>query len=127
MDPSYTTWVFHGESPSESVQYEEEEMAEAYKLYHNFLIQHEDIEGNHCETREEKIVNLVRDAVTPLIFGCTKYTKMSAIGTLFKFKATYGLTDTGFDEMFQIFGDMLPDDNTLPSSFHETIKIFKSY
>lgn len=47
---------------------------------------------------------------------------MSAIVALFKFKATYGLTDTGFDEMLQIFGDMLPDNSTLLSSFHETKK-----
>ena len=52
---------------------------------------------------------------------------MSAIVALFKFKATYCLTDTGFDEMLQNFGDMLPDNNTLPSSFHETKKIFKSF
>ena len=54
MDPSYTTWVFDGESPSESIQYEEEEMADAYRLYHDFLVQHK-AEGTLVKLKKKKL------------------------------------------------------------------------
>ncbi|XP_012853199.1 PREDICTED: uncharacterized protein LOC105972765 [Erythranthe guttata] len=45
---------------------------------------------------------------------------------MFKFKASFSITDSAFDSMMQMIRDMLPDDNTLPESFYLTKKIFKT-
>lgn len=127
MDPAYTTWVFHGESPSDDVQYEDVEMPEANRLYHDFYFQDDEVEGYPCESKKAEIENFIREVETPLFLGCTKYTKMSAIVALLKYKATNSLTDSAFDEMLQIFGDMLPENNTLPGSLYSTKKIFKAF
>ncbi|VVA32225.1 PREDICTED: transposase [Prunus dulcis] len=127
MDPAYTTWVFHGESLSDDVQYEDVEMPEANRFYHDFYFQDDEVEGYPCDSKEAEIENFVREVETPLFLGCTKYTKMSAIVTLLKYKATNSLTDSAFDEMLQIFGDILPENNTLPGSLYSTKKIFKAF
>ncbi|XP_021823343.1 uncharacterized protein LOC110764642 [Prunus avium] len=138
MDLAYTTWVFHGECPSNNVQYEDVEMPVAYRLYHDFYFQNEEFEGYPCESKEAEIENFVREVETPLFLGCTEYTKMSAVVALLKYKATHShtdnafdemlsLTDNAFDEMLQIFVDMLPENNTLPGSLYTTKKIFKAF
>ncbi|XP_021829510.1 uncharacterized protein LOC110769780 [Prunus avium] len=138
MDLAYTTWVFHSESPSNNVQYEDVEMPVAYRLYHDFYFQNDEFERYPCESKEAEIENFVREVETPLFLGCTEYTKMSAVVALLKYKATHSLTDNAFDEMLsltdnafdemlQIFVDMLPENNTLPGSLYTTKKIYKAF
>lgn len=55
MDPAYTTWVFHGESPSDDVQYEDVEMPEAYRLYHDFYFQDDKVEGTLVKVKRQKL------------------------------------------------------------------------
>ncbi|KAL5798543.1 hypothetical protein ACOSQ2_003363 [Xanthoceras sorbifolium] len=56
--------------------------------------------------RYEDLTQNVEDVETPLYDGSTKYTKLSAIVVLNKYKATHGLSDKGFDELLGILRDM---------------------
>ncbi|XP_059632538.1 uncharacterized protein LOC132275143 [Cornus florida] len=128
MDQSYTIWYFHGENLSESPQHGSDvndvEMPETYQMYRDiFFDGGDDVSDPNYEIREVEFKKKLEYAETPLFPECTKYTVMSAIVALYKHKATTNLSDTGFDGLLQMFGDMLPENNKLPKSYYET-KIF---
>ncbi|KAL2487171.1 Solute carrier family 40 protein [Abeliophyllum distichum] len=99
------------------------EMPDSYRMFKDFYVQHDKLDENPPDGREEEIEKLLRDFEIPLYPGCSVYTKMSASVALLKHKATHGLSDAGFDELITIFHDMLPENNTLPSSFYEIKKL----
>ncbi|XP_062013821.1 uncharacterized protein LOC133730206 [Rosa rugosa] len=129
MDPTYKIWICHGETGSES-NHEDLEIPETYKLFKDLCFQHdeddEDVDDT-IETREAEILNLVREAETPLIFGCTNYTKMSASVALLKMKARHYLTDIAFDDILRTSRSFLPEDNTLPESLYSMKKLVKAF
>ncbi|KAK3227327.1 hypothetical protein Dsin_007189 [Dipteronia sinensis] len=128
MDPSYTTWVLHGERASASLQYEDAKLTETYQMCKDQVSGQEgDVEGDECKRSEEEILNLVKNVEIPLYPGCTKYTRMSATIALFKHKATHGLSDNSFDELLQIIRDILPQENTLPDSLYSCKKLLKMF
>ena len=53
------------------------------------------------------------------------YTKLSATLILYKFKADNGLATEAFDELLEVFKDMLPDVNTFPESDYTIKKILE--
>ena len=75
MDPTYTTWVFHGEQPSKP-NMEDVEMPDSFRMFKDFYMQHDEVIENPQDGRENEIENLVSDAETPLYPGCRAYTKM---------------------------------------------------
>ncbi|XP_042460501.1 uncharacterized protein LOC122044019 [Zingiber officinale] len=113
FNPSYTIWVFHGEtytpnfqgqSSSRGVQEEEDETREAYNLYKDAFASDESVGHTMFEARDYEFADLLVDAETPLFPGCTTYTKLSAIVTLYNFKSTNGHTDNSFNELLKILG-----------------------
>ncbi|KAK3219596.1 hypothetical protein Dsin_013566 [Dipteronia sinensis] len=118
MDPSYTTWVLHGERASASLQYEDAKLTETYQMCKDQISGQEgDVEGDACKMSEEEILSLVKDVEIPLYLGCTKYTRMSTTISLFKHKATHGLSDNSSDELLQI-SVTFSSRNTLPDSLY---------
>ncbi|XP_042407063.1 uncharacterized protein LOC121996952 [Zingiber officinale] len=79
------------------------------------------------EARDYEFADLLVDAETPLFPGCTTYTKLSAIVTLYNFKSTNGHTDNSFNELLKILGDMLPEKNTLPKDVYSMRKLLKPF
>ncbi|XP_073129688.1 uncharacterized protein [Henckelia pumila] len=65
---------------------------------------------------------LLEDAEKPLFPGCTKFTKLSALVKLYNLKAKYSWSDKSFTDLLSLFGEMLPDDNELPSSLYDAKK-----
>ncbi|KAK9183250.1 hypothetical protein WN944_026400 [Citrus x changshan-huyou] len=139
MDPTYTNWVLHGESSTATMKYKGEgntytsnqyidfEMTETYRMYKDQACFQEANATENTYVEREELQNLVRDVETPLYPGCTNYSKMSTTVVLFKHKVTHGLSDSSFNEMLQIFCDMLPPKNTLPDSFYLTKKLLKAF
>ncbi|XP_059624146.1 uncharacterized protein LOC132267108 [Cornus florida] len=133
MDPTYMTWYFHGEYPSESPQHGNDgndvEMPETYEMYRDVFFEDDNdgVSDLNYETREAEFQKALENAETPLYPECTKYTIMFAIVALYKHKAAHNLSDTCFDGLLKFFGDMLPDNNKLPESFYETKKILKTF
>ncbi|XP_042415312.1 uncharacterized protein LOC122004501 [Zingiber officinale] len=79
------------------------------------------------EARDYEFADLLVDAETPLFPGCTTFTKLSAIVTLYNFKSTNGHTDNSFNELLKILGDMLPEKNTLPKDVYSMRKLLKPF
>ena len=52
----------------------------------------------------------------PLYPGCKKYSKLSAVLTLFNIKSKYGWTDNSFTFLLSALIEMLPDRNEIPKS-----------
>ncbi|XP_074573987.1 uncharacterized protein LOC141830448 [Curcuma longa] len=136
IDPSYTVWVFHGETytsqfqsegGSRRVQEEEGGSREAYHLYRDAFVAEEEVGHIMSETKDYEFVDLLEDAETPLFPGCTTYTKLSAVVTLYNYKSTNGHTDTSFNELLKILGGMLPEKNTLPENVYSMRKLLKPF
>ncbi|XP_073061701.1 uncharacterized protein [Primulina eburnea] len=122
FDTSYTIWVFYGETHNSQSQTEgssggvqkEDESREAYHLYKDVFLPEEEVGHTMSEAKDYDFDDLLKDAETPLFPGCTSYTKLSAVVTLYNYKSTNGHTYNSFNELFKILGDMLPENNTLP-------------
>ncbi|KAH9680378.1 hypothetical protein KPL71_026529 [Citrus sinensis] len=131
MDPTYNTWVLHGENSTYSgmsMQCGDIEMTETYQMYRDQVYFQEPNVSEHThESSKVEFTNLIKDAETPLYPGCTKHTKISATVSLFKHKVTHGISDKGFDELLQIVRDILPSENTLPESLYSTKKLLKTF
>ncbi|XP_073152539.1 uncharacterized protein [Henckelia pumila] len=136
IDPSYTTWVFHGEiynsqlqgkGSSNGVQVEEDKTRDAYNLFRDSFVPNEDVGHTMAEAGDYEFHDLLEDAETPLFPGCTTYTKLSAIVSLYNYKSTNGHTDQSFNELLKILGDMLPEKHTLPDSVYSTRKFLKPF
>ncbi|XP_073137452.1 uncharacterized protein [Henckelia pumila] len=113
IDPSYTTWVFHGEiynpqlqgeGSSRGVQVEENKNRDAYNLYRDSFVPNEEIGHTMTEARDNEFADLLEDAESPLFPGCTTYTKLSATVSLYNYKSTNGHTDHSFNELLKILG-----------------------
>lgn len=128
MDPSYTTWLLHGERSSESMIHGDIEMLETYKMYKEHIgLQEGNVEAQTNERIEAETSDFIRDAETPLFDGCIKYTKMSATMALFKLKVAFGVCDNFYNELLPIICDMLADHSTLPTSIYAIKKLLKKF
>ncbi|XP_021837965.2 uncharacterized protein [Spinacia oleracea] len=134
--PNYHVWVYHGESgvylgnSSKTVVHEQEE-AIYTKEEADCFEDDDDVENNIDDDndRVEDMLHEVEDEVrgrvfeclskaaeTPLYPGYTKYSKLSAVCTLYNIKTSGGWTDISFTELLVALRDMLPAGNELPRS-----------
>ena len=56
--------------------------------------------------------------------GCKKFTKMSTLVRLYKFKASNGWSDKSFTELLGLIKELLPELNELPKSLYEVKKSY---
>ena len=68
----------------------------------------------------EKIEN---DSNIPLYYGCTSFTRLSAVLALVNLKARFGWSDKSFIEFLLLLKKLLPEDNMLSKSQYEAKKI----
>ncbi|XP_056697520.1 uncharacterized protein [Spinacia oleracea] len=124
FDKTYTCWIWHGECRDETTVGNSEA---------NVCEGHNTNEGDRLEEMLHQVEeafdedpftfeSLLNDSEKPLYEGCTKYTRLSAIIRLYNVKASQGLTDIDFNLILEVFKDMLPDDNVLPSRTYEAKK-----
>ncbi|XP_073126852.1 uncharacterized protein [Henckelia pumila] len=133
FDPSYTIWVFHGEtytpqfqgqSSSGVVQEKEDKSREEYNLYRDDFVSDEGVGHTMPEKRYCEFADLLEDAEAPHFPGCTNYTKLSAVVALYNYKSTNGHTDNSFNELLKILGDMLPGN---PEDVYSMRKLLKPF
>ncbi|XP_022870847.1 uncharacterized protein LOC111390092 [Olea europaea var. sylvestris] len=103
------------------------QMLESRRMFEDFYAQRDEDPENPPDGRKKELESLVHDAETPLYPGCKAFTKMSDSVAMFKHKASHGLSDSGFDELISLVRDMLPENNTLPSSFYEMKKLVNTF
>lgn len=129
IDQSYLTWIWHGEAatdraspfvntkdiPDQDVDTSPlRDAAQAVEMV--------EAAYNHCTADPKEFRKLIEDAEKPLFPGCKKYSKLSCLVRLFKFKANNGLPNKGFLELLEIIGDILPDNNEVPPTVYEATK-----
>ncbi|XP_073269941.1 uncharacterized protein [Primulina huaijiensis] len=98
-----------------------------FHLYRDVFVSDEEVGHNTSDTRDYEFANLLEDAETPLFPGCTTYTKLSASVTLYNYKSTNGHTDSSFNELLKILGDMLPEKTTPPQNVYSMKKFLKPF
>ncbi|CAH9058460.1 unnamed protein product [Cuscuta europaea] len=76
-----------------------------------------------CSGRPRIFESLSQAAEKPLYPGCTKYTKLSAVITLYNVKAKKNWGDASFTSLLEVLHDMLPDGNEMPKSNYNAKKL----
>lgn len=141
IDQSYTRWIWHGEaSPGEAPS----SVPLNRSTEHHFgsdvpddttppddAVSSLKLAQTACDlysSNPEKFQKIIAEAEEPLYKGCLKFTKLSAVVTLFNEKARSGWSDISFSRLLKIIRDMLPDDNNLlPRSMKEVKKTLSVY
>ncbi|XP_074356317.1 uncharacterized protein LOC141696019 [Apium graveolens] len=67
-------------------------------------------------------MNHVQGENEPLYPGCESFTKMRALVKLYNIKAKHGISDKCFSDVLLLLASMLPEGNSMPSSFGEAKK-----
>ncbi|KAK2654991.1 hypothetical protein Ddye_008043 [Dipteronia dyeriana] len=129
MNPTYTTWVFHGESPSMDEHHDEHvDMLDTNRMFRDVYDYGDNDGGTSQNRKEEDFAQKQEDAEYPIYPGCTKYTRLSAVEVvLFNHKTANGLSDKSFSELLQILRDLLLENNNLPDSMYSTKKLLKAF
>ncbi|KAM1142723.1 hypothetical protein EV1_031395 [Malus domestica] len=109
IDPSYTTWVFHGEQEPILQQHDYANMT-TYQMYRDVLAEDDGPGKTNLLIGDENFKQKVEEVEAHLYEGCTKYTKLSATVVLYKIKASNGATYKLFDELLQALKDMFLED-----------------
>ncbi|KAL6493365.1 hypothetical protein OROGR_032499 [Orobanche gracilis] len=124
-DLTYTKWIWHGEYYT-SVQPTHDgngcdtecSVEQPMNMIHDAY--------DSLDNNPNQFQKLLEDAEKPLYCGCKGFTKLSATLKLFNLKARYGWSDTSFDDLLHLLGEMLPDPNEMPSSSYEAKKSIRT-
>lgn len=112
MDQTYVFWTWHSENMVCST---DKKLIHQPKA-HTFgdcndafnTVEMVKAANNLLEKDSDMFVEYVEDAKRPLYDGCLKFTKLSALVRLYNLKVKHGWSDTSFDELLMLLGDMFP-------------------
>ncbi|XP_023759479.1 uncharacterized protein LOC111907900 [Lactuca sativa] len=121
FDENYKIWCFHGEKQPKSDS-----------RCPNNSIPHDAIYTKDMLHDAFKYVNEEPDSLKSLLEECDKPlyvgSKFNAVSGLLKFqnlKGQFGWSDASFDALLSVLKDILPSNNTIPSSIYESKKLLK--
>ena len=134
IDKTYKVWTYHGESKgkyasSSKRKYRSSNQLESQVDFTNIMKTSSIGDGNERSSHVNDFPSVVNyelrdhpdmcdklreDVGLPLWPGCTKFSKLSAVLTLFNLKASHQVSDVFFTEMLEVVSDLLPDGNVLP-------------
>ncbi|KAL4347510.1 hypothetical protein GQ457_17G000020 [Hibiscus cannabinus] len=142
----YVRWIFHGERcdgsiPPTPTNVEEREFEhDIHNILHDMMAERvmnnderhgQSVDpstklGDHNHRLQgDKFYGLLKDSEVPLYPNCKKFSKLSFIIYLFHIKCFNGWTNKSFNSLLEVLKLALPDDNTLPGSYHEMKKIIR--
>ena len=127
IDKSYKRWIWHGEVSRDDtyVGPSNEPFFDMHDEDDRVVEMVRDAEDGFVG-RHQTFEKLLEDAEIPLYDGCTKFTKLSALVRLFNLKAANGWSNKSFSDLLQLLGEMLPENNVLPTSMYEAKKNLSS-
>ena len=113
---SYQRWFYHGEvfgsrANEDDVEDDIDDMCGMMN----------DLEDDFVD-RPKLFESMMIDAETPLYEGCTSFSKLSFLVTLFHLKASGGWTNTSFTKLLETLKEAFPKDNKVPLSMYEAKK-----
>ncbi|KAK1352309.1 hypothetical protein POM88_053573 [Heracleum sosnowskyi] len=138
IDKTYTCWTYHGENKGEysssnmKSKYQSEDIMDTYVFGHTEgsnssnkndvpNVFNEELRDHH--DMDEKLKD---DAALSLWPGCTKFSKLSAVLTLYNLKVGHQVSDVFFTEMLIAVSELLLDGNVLPRRTYEAKQMLKS-
>ena len=83
---------------------------------------HDNVEDDDVSLYSSDLFNHVQGENEPLYPGCESSTKLEALVKLYNLKAKHGMSDSCFSDILLLLGSILPEGNTIPSSFSEANK-----
>ncbi|XP_073133515.1 uncharacterized protein [Henckelia pumila] len=124
IDLTYPKWIWHGERSTieNSMNYSDQVGRDEQKTFAEDPFDMVHAAYDSYAENPNQFHKLLEDAEKPLFPGCTKFTKLSALVKLYNLKAKYSWSDKSFTDLLILFGEMLPDDNELPSSLYDAKK-----
>ncbi|XP_021747785.1 uncharacterized protein LOC110713633 isoform X6 [Chenopodium quinoa] len=129
LDENYTNWVRHVEVGDVSLDWggaHDEPNEDNTWEGGDHLEELTRVIEEELQDCPEMLDNITNDAKTPLYPGCTKHTRLSTILKLYNMKAGNGWSDKSFTTLLEFLKDVLPEDNTIPSSSYEAQKMLRS-
>ena len=121
IDETYTRWIWHGESNlAGSPLVYETDTTESDGQFPRAMDGSDEDYFNSSDSSD--FINHVQSEQQPLYPGCESYTKLKALVKLYNLKAKHDMSDSCFSEVLILLGSMLPEGNTIPSSFTEAKK-----
>ncbi|XP_021737574.1 uncharacterized protein LOC110704105 [Chenopodium quinoa] len=136
--PDYSIWYWHGEkfppADNSSINDNEADERETNGFDDNEVGFNDDVEedrieemidglGDHVNEDSHIYENVSKAAETPLYPGCSKYSKLYGILTLYYLKAKSGWTNTSFTLLLETLSDMFPEGNDIPKSTYYAKKL----
>jgi len=121
---NYTMWTWHGEVLDLPYAYEQNQCEHSNLYFEDCMDDMIRDIGGESVHQAYMFDSLKDDSLTQLYPGCSSFTRFSAGLRLFNMKARNGWTDRSFTELLEFLHEILPQDNTLPTSHYEAKKIF---
>ena len=121
FDENYKIWSFHGEKqpnsdsrcPNNSIPpdaiYTKDMLHDAFK---------------YVDDEPDSLKSLLEECDKPLYVG-SKYNALSGLLKFQHLKGQFGWSDASFDALLSVLKDILPSNNTIPSSIYESKKLLK--
>nr|XP_017239583.1 PREDICTED: uncharacterized protein LOC108212368 [Daucus carota subsp. sativus] len=121
IDETYTRWIWHGETnlagtPSLDATDSTGSDGHVYRAMDG------GDEDYYSSSDSSDFINHVQSEQEPLYPGCESHTRLRALVKLYNLKAKHDMSDSCFSEVLILLGSMLPEGNTIPSSFNEAKK-----
>jgi ssDNA-binding Zn-finger/Zn-ribbon topoisomerase 1 len=74
----------------------------------------------------DRFTELLSEAEAPLYPNCSKFTKLSALISLWNLKAKNCWSDTSFNGLLEVLRDMLPENNLIPETVYKAKTTLKA-
>ena len=115
---SYQRWYYHGEVFRSTINNSDNDMEDDVDDMPGMM---NDLEDDFVD-RPQLFESMMMDAETPLYEGCTSFSKLSFLVTLFHLKASGGWTNTSFTKLLETLKEAFPKGNKVPLSMYEAKK-----
>lgn len=132
IDMTYDPFVLHGEDGQvhvvdEGVETTNFNLTETYEMFKATNESNKKEEFSGDPKKEAKFQKAVEESEMPLYEGCSKYTKLEAVVTLYSIKAKHGLSNRGFTEFLEALKDMFPEGNVIPKSNNSARALLRKF
>ena len=78
--------------------------------------------------KRPRVFDLLTEALQKSLYpGCTKFTKLKVVLTIFNIKSKFNWSDTNFTILLEVLDEMLPKRNELPKSTYYAKKLICSF
>lgn len=133
IDKNYTCWSYHGEKKGEhnsnypfTESWDNNIMEDSNCSISGDKEDIPNVLNEELHDHPDMSESLKDDCALPLWPGCTKFSKLSAVLTLYNLKVWHQVSDVFFTAMLTAVSELLPEGNVLPRRTYEAKQMLKS-